>query len=81
MAAAVGQQNSLIHQLYVRQVGHLHSEPQQSKILQLCDPCSSCHCSQQFEECATLIDRVLSDSSRQCEYALHVKALIARQKG
>jgi hypothetical protein len=36
---------------------------------------------QQFEECTALIDKVLADSSGRCEYALHVKALIARQRG
>lgn len=36
---------------------------------------------QQFEPCTALIEKVLSDSSGRCEYALHVKALIARQKG
>jgi hypothetical protein len=36
---------------------------------------------QQFEECAALIDKVLADSNGRSEHALHVKALIARQKG
>jgi len=36
---------------------------------------------QQFEECTALVDKALAQSNGRCEYALHVKALIARQRG
>ncbi|KAF8067394.1 BBS4 [Scenedesmus sp. PABB004] len=36
---------------------------------------------QQFDECGALIDRVLAESAGSSEYAVYVKALIARQRG
>lgn len=36
---------------------------------------------QQFDECTALIDKVLAECNGRSVYALHVKALIARQKG
>ncbi|WIA13166.1 hypothetical protein OEZ85_006758 [Tetradesmus obliquus] len=35
----------------------------------------------QFEECTSLIDRILTNTSGSSEYALYVKALIQRQRG
>jgi Bardet-Biedl syndrome 4 protein len=34
-----------------------------------------------FDQCASLIEAALRESTGQCEYAIHVKALIARQAG
>lgn len=42
---------------------------------------TACNLMQQFEECTALVDKVLAAANGRCEYALHVKALIARQKG
>uniref|UniRef100_A0A383V8L7 Uncharacterized protein n=1 Tax=Tetradesmus obliquus TaxID=3088 RepID=A0A383V8L7_TETOB len=36
---------------------------------------------QQFEECTSLIDRILTNTNGSSEYALYVKALIQRQRG
>lgn len=73
-------QNYLIHQLYVRQVlctNVMQKKEQVWMVLQL----SHCTLPQQFEGCSSLIEQVLTDSQGQSEYAIHVKALIARQKG
>lgn len=72
--------NSVIHQLYVRQVlgqgigclGDLTFEQHLTK-----GPLDA----QDFDECIKLVDLVLEQAGNKCEYAIYVKALIERQRG
>jgi hypothetical protein len=76
------EQNYLIHQLYVRQVSSHRQELHHliNKISNTFTPLGSM-LSQQYEECTSLIDSILTSTNGSSEYALSVKALIQRQRG